>query len=405
MKEFIFLLILTVPIFSETYNLEYILDKQKENTLIIINQKKNLMLAEEIKKKNYNEINFLLNTEKRKSSEEKESINFNLSYGDFYYNASKEIGKDKAVQSLGYSKNLNDLFYGENDYKNNNFEIEHEIQKINDLKTKNETNINIIKIYGNLVKIQEKVKLLNVYKENMILEKLNMTKKYESGDLSSIDYEAFILEQKSINIELENLKKEFEIARNELYIVSGIEIKDKDNLEFPKKIEMIDLENVGKNDLKILEYKKVQVKETSKFNKSKDKLQFNFKTDYTLDENNYSISLGISDKLKLKNYPKEKDLYDLEEIEFQIGEEKKKVSELRKKYALDYEKQVLSLNLDKEKLDLDKRNLSIQEKKYKIGELSYIEYQKEFEKFKEKEKNLLEKEIDLIIFLKSLEYL
>lgn len=405
MKKFIFLLILTVPIFSETHNLEYLLDKQKENTLIIINQKKNLMLGEEIKKKNYNEINFLLNTEKRKSLEEKESINFNLSYGDFYYNASKEIGKDKAVQSFGYSKNLNDLFYGENDYKNNNFGIEQEIQKINDLKTKNETNINIIKIYGNLVKVQEKVKLLNVYKENMILEKLNMTKKYESGDLSSIDYEAFILEQKSINIELENLKKEFEIVKNELYTVAGIEIKDKDNLEFPKKIEMINLENIGKNDLKILEYKKAQVKETSKFNEFKDKLQFNFKTDYTLDENNYSLSLGISDKLKLNNYQKEKDLYDLEEIEFQIGEEKKKVTELRKKYALDYEKQVLSLNLDKEKLDLDKRNLSIQEKKYKIGELSYIEYQKEFEKFKEKEKNLLEKEIDLIIFLKSLEYL
>ena len=79
-----------------------------------------------IKKKNYNEINFLLNTEKRKSSEEseetekKESVNFNLSYGDFFYNVSKEIGKDKAIQSLGYSKNLNDLFYGENDYKNNN---------------------------------------------------------------------------------------------------------------------------------------------------------------------------------------------------------------------------------------------------------------------------------------------
>lgn len=406
MKKFIVLSLMVIPVFGETYNLDYFLNNQKENELTKISEKRVVVTEEELKKKNYNEFKFLLNSEKRNGNEKGEKINFNVTYGDFYYNVSKKINEDDlALQSLGFSKNINGIFYGEEDYKINNQKLEKQIILLNNEKIKAEVNINLIKAYGNLLKIQEKMGLQNSYKNNIALEKINMKKRFDSGDISSIDYEAFNLEEKTVNLELENLKKDYELAKTELFSISGIYFTDKDILETITIIDFMNTENIGKKDLEILELKKEQLKETSKYNFLQDRIQFDFKADYTLKEDNYMISLSASDRFKLTNFEGEKEKLDSEEIEFKIRDQKIKTKELKDQYRLNYEKQILSLALDKEKLELDRKNLSIKEKKYKIGEMSYIDYIKELEKFKEKEKNILEKEIDLAVFLKSLAYI
>jgi len=406
MKKFIVLSLMVIPVFGETYNLDYFLNNQKENELTKISEKRVVVTEEELKKKNYNEFKFLLNSEKRNGNEKGEKINFNVTYGDFYYNVSKKINEnDLALQSLGFSKNINGIFYGEEDYKINNQKLEKQIILLNNEKIKNEVNLDLIKAYGNILKIQEKMGLQNSYRNSIALEKINMKKRFDSGDISGIDYEAFNLEEKTVNLELENLKKDYELAKTELFSISGIYFTDKDILETIARIDFMNTENIGKKDLEILELKKEQLKETSKYNFLQDRIQFDFKADYTLKEDNYMISLSASDRFKLTNFEGKKEKLDSEEIEFKIRDQKIKTKELKDQYRLNYEKQVLTLALDKEKLELDRKNLSIKEKKYKIGEMSYIDYIKELEKFKEKEKNILEKEIDLAVFLKSLAYI
>ena len=405
MKKFIVLTILGFQVFGETYSLDNFLNNQKENELIKISEKKLDVVDAELKKKNYNEIKFLLNTEKRKGTDEGERINFNMTYGDFYYNIGKKINEEEiAVQSVGFSKNINGIFYGEEIYKQNSYKLEKQIISINNEKIKNEVSLNIVKAYGNLVKIQEKIKLQNNYKTNMALEKINMKKRYENGDLSNIDYEAFNLEEKSINIELDNLKKEHDLAKTELFSLSGFYFTDRDSLESLSSDGNINLENIGKKELEKLSLEKAKEEESSKFSFLQDRLQFDLKGEYTLKEDNYVVSLSISDRFKLENFQGKKEKLDTEEIDFKIRDQKIKTHELKEKYILDYEKQLSTISLDKEKLELDRKNLSIKEKKYRIGDMSYIDYIKELEKFKEKEKTLLEKEIDLAVFLKSLAY-
>ena len=406
MKKFIVLSLMVIPVFGETYNLDYFLNNQKENELTKISEKRVVVREEELKKKNYNEFKFLLNSEKRNGNDKGEKINFNVTYGDFYYNVGKKINEDDlAVQSLGFSKNINGIFYGEETYKINNHKLEKQITLLSDEKIKAEINLNLIKAYGNLLKIQEKMGLQTSYKNSIALEKINMKKRFDSGDISSIDYEAFNLEEKTVNLDLENLKKDYELAKTELFSISGVYFTDKDILETIAIIDFMNTENIGKKDLEILELKKEQLKEASKYNFLQDRIQFDFKADYTLKEDNYMISLSASDRFKLTNFEGKKEKFDSEEIEFKIRDQKIKTKELKDQYRLNYEKQVLSLALDKEKLELERKNLSIKEKKYKIGEMSYIDYIKELEKFKEKEKNILEKEIDLAVFLKSLAYI
>lgn len=406
MKKIIVLSIIILPVFSETYNLDYFFNHQKDNELTKISEKRIVVTQEELNKKNYNEFKFLLNSEKRNDNDKGEKVNFNVTYGNFYYNVGKKINEyDLAVQSLGFSKNINGIFYGEEIYKINNYKIEKQIILLNNEKVKNEINVNIIKAYGNLLKIQEKIKLQNSYKNNIVLEKINMKKRFDSGDISSIDYEAFNLEEKTVNLELENLKKDYDLAKTELFSISGVYFTDKDILESISLTDFMNSDNIGKKDLEILELKKEQLKEASKYSFSQDRIQFDFKADYTLKEDNYIISLSASDKFKLTNFEEKKEKLDFEETDFKIIDQKTKTKELKEQYRSNYEKQVLSLDLDKEKLELDRKNLSIKEKKYKIGEMSYIDYIKELEKFKEKEKNILEKEIDLAVFLKSLAYI
>lgn len=407
MKKIIILSLLALNAMGETYNLDYFINNQKENKLLKITKKRDLVSENELKRKNYNEIKLLLNTEKIKDTDvnEKENLNFNISYGDFYYNVAKPLkDEDVATQSLGYSKNINSLFYGEESYKLNSYSLEKQITEVSSENTKNDVNLSLIKAYGNLLKIQEKIKLQINYKNNMALEQINMQKRYDNGDLSSIDYEAFKLEVKSLDIELENLKKDFDLGVIELFSISGISLTYNDSLESLEKVDYLNFDNIGKKDLKILELKKAQIDETEKYNFLQNKPQFDFKTDYTLKKNNYTVSLSVSDKFKLTDFQSQKEKLDTEEIDFKIHDQKIKAEEQKEQFKLSYEKQVSTLQIDKEKLDLEKKNLIIKNKKYQIGELSYLDYLKEVEKFKEKEKEILEKEIDLELFLKSLAY-
>lgn len=406
MKKIIVLFLCVLPIFGEVYNLDNFIQNKKEDILVNISEKKIKAEEKELEKKNYNEIKLLLNTQKKGGTEEGNYVNFNLSYGDFYYSIGKKLEENEVfTQNVGYSKNLNSFLYGEESYKINNFNIEKEISKINNEKIQNETEVNIINAYGNLLKIQKKIELQNDYKKNINLEKVNMLKKYENGEISLIDFEAFKLEEKSIDYELANLEKDYVLHKTRLFSLSGFYFTQNDNLANLEILETPCFENIGKIDSKILELKKLLVAEIRKYNFFKDRIQFDFKTDYTLEKNDYVISLSMSDEIKLTNFEGAKNKLEMEEIEFKIRDQKIKNKEKKEEYKLNYEKQYLNINLEKEKLDLERKNLAVKEKKYNLGELSYIDYLKEAEKFKEKEKSIIEKEIDLAIFVKTMVYL
>lgn len=405
MKKLLFLSLLAIPIFGETYDLNYFLNNQKENFIVNISEKRDITTKSQIKSDNYNEINFVLSSERKKEDTLTHNNNLKISYGDFFYNISKETYPEStAFQSIGFNKNLNSFIYGEKTFKENNFEFEKKLRDLNNLKTKNDININIIKTYGNLLKIQEKIKLQKNYRDNILIEKINMKKRSDSGDISSIDLEAFNLEEKSINLELENLVKELSLEKNELFTISGVYFSSNDILKPLELLEELDTDNVGKNDLSILETKKEQLKEVSKHDLLKDRLQFDFKSEYTLNNDNYSIGLSLSNKFKLKDYDKVQKNIDMDEIEYLIREQKIKIKNLKEEYLSKYQIDLSNLNLDKEKLELNKKSLIIKEKLYANGELSYIDYLKEVEKFQEKEKSVLEKEIDLAVLLNSIKY-
>ena len=397
MIKIIFMIFFSVFSYSKLISLDYFIENKKTYTLgELENEKLNLKEAE-LKKDNLNEIHLSLNAEKENKLFELGLIDFQATYSDFSYNIYKELEENKDfLHSIAYNKNLNSLLYGENDYKINNIYLQKKISNLNTQKIENEKTIDLIVIYGELLKIQKKIDLQNSY------IKANEEQKTAFNFIpDSFDWEAFQFEEDSIKQNLILLYNEQDFYFNKLFSLSGVYFTKEDKLEDFTKTSSLSLDNIGKKDIIILENENNLLLEKEKYIFMKNRVQYDFSAEYTLELRDYLISLSASNSIMVKNFERKELGLDEKILETKVRDEKVNIKEKKEKILLTYNSLVTKVNHKKKKNNLNKKNLLLKEKLYKSKSISYFDYLDEVNKLRDCDVKLIEKEIDLDVLTKS----
>ena len=397
MIKIIFMIFFSVFSYSKLISLDYFIENKKTYTLGELENEKLNLKESELKKDNLNEIHLSLNAEKENKLFELGLINFQATYSDFSYNIYKELEENKDfLHSIAYNKNLNSLLYGENDYKINNIYLQKKISNLNTQKIENEKTIDLIVIYGELLKIQKKIDLQNSY------IKANEEQKTAFNFIpDSFDWEAFQFEEDSIKQNLILLYNEQDFYFNKLFSLSGVYFTKEDKLEDFTKTSSLSLDNIGKKDIIILENENNLLLEKEKYIFMKNRVQYDFSAEYTLELRDYLISLSASNSIMFKNFERKELGLDEKILEAKVRDEKVNIKEKKEKILLTYNSLVTEINLLKTKNSLNKKNLLLKEKLYKSKSISYFDYLDEVNKLRGCDVKLIEKEIDLDVLTKS----
>lgn len=397
MIKIIFMIFFSVFSYSKLISLDYFIENKKTYTLGELENEKLNLKESELKKDNLNEIHLSLNAEKENKLFELGLINFQATYSDFSYNIYKELEENKDfLHSIAYNKNLNSLLYGENDYKINNIYLQRKISNLNTQKIENEKTIDLIVIYGELLKIQKKIDLQNSY------IKANEEQKTAFNFIpDSFDWEAFQFEEDSIKQNLILLYNEQDFYFNKLFSLSGVYFTKEDRLEDFPNTSSLSLDNIGKKDIIILENENNLLLEKEKYIFMKNRVQYDFSAEYTLELRDYLISLSASNSIMFKNFERKELGLDEKILETKVRDEKVNIKEKKEKILLTYNSLVTEVNLLKTKNNLNKKNLLLKEKLYKSKSISYFDYLDEVNKLRNCDVKLIEKEIDLDVLTKS----
>lgn len=397
MIKIIFMIFFSVFSYSKLISLDYFIENKKTYTLGELENEKLNLKESELKKDNLNEIHLSLNAEKENKLFELGLINFQATYSDFSYNIYKELEENKDfLHSIAYNKNLNSLLYGENDYKINNIYLQKKISNLNTQKIENEKTIDLIVIYGELLKIQKKIDLQNSY------IKANEEQKTAFNFIpDSFDWEAFQFEEDSIKQNLILLYNEQDFYFNKLFSLSGVYFTKEDKLEDFGNTSSLSLDNIGKKDIIILENENNLLLEKEKYIFMKNRVQYDFSAEYTLELRDYLISLSASNSIMFKNFERKELGLDEKILEAKVRDEKVNIKERKEKILLTYNSLVTEVNLLKTKNNLNKKNLLLKEKLYKSKSISYFDYLDEVNKLRNCDVKLIEKEIDLDVLRKA----
>ncbi len=397
MIKIIFMIFFSVFSYSKLISLGYFIENKKTYTLGELENEKLNLKESELKKDNLNEIHLSLNAEKENKLFELGLINFQATYSDFSYNIYKELEENKDfLHSIAYNKNLNSLLYGENDYKINNIYLQKKISNLNTQKIENEKTIDLIVIYGELLKIQKKIDLQNSYIKENEEQKIAFNFIHDS-----FDWEAFQFEEDSIKQNLILLYNEQDFYFNKLFSLSGVYFTKEDKLEDFTKTSSLSLDNIGKKDIIILENENNLLLEKEKYIFMKNRVQYDFSAEYTLELRDYLISLSASNSIMFKNFERKELGLDEKILETKVRDEKVNIKEKKEKILLTYNSLVTEINLLKTKNSLNKKNLLLKEKLYKSKSISYFDYLDEVNKLRDCDVKLIEKEIDLDVLTKS----
>ena len=397
MIKIIFMIFFSVFSYSKLISLDYFIENKKTYTLGELENEKLNLKESELKKDNLNEIHLSLNAEKENKLFELGLINFQATYSDFSYNIYKELEENKEfLHSIGYNKNLNSLLYGENDYKINNIYLQKKISNLNTQKIENEKTIDLIVIYGELLKIQKKIDLQNSYIKENEEQKIAFNFIHDS-----FDWEAFQFEEDSIKQNLILLYNEQDFYFNKLFSLSGVYFTKEDRLEDFPNTSSLSLDNIGKKDIIILENENNLLLEKEKYIFMKNRVQYDFSAEYTLELRDYLISLSASNSIMFKNFERKELGLDEKILETKVRDEKVNIKEKKEKILLTYNSLVTEINLLKTKNSLNKKNLLLKEKLYKSKSISYFDYLDEVNKLRDCDVKLIEKEIDLDVLTKS----
>lgn len=397
MIKIIFMIFFSVLSYSKLISLDYFIENKKAYTLGVLENEKLSLKEIELKKDKFNEIFLSLNAEKENKLFELNLINFQAKYADFSYTIYKELEENtEFLHTIGYNKNLNDLLYGENDYKINNLYFQKEISNLNTKKIENEKTIDLIAAYGELLKIQKKIDLQNYY------IKANEEQKIDFDFIpNSFDWEAFQFEEDSIKQNLLLLYNEQDFYFNKLFSLSGVYFTKEDRLEDFLKTSSFSIDNIGKNDIIILENENNLLLEKEKYIFMKNGIQYDFSAEYSLDIGDYLISLSASNSILFKNFERKELGLDEKILQTKVRDEKVNIKEKKEKILLTYNSLITEINLLKTKNGLNKKNLQLKEKLYKSKSINYFDYLDELNKLREIENILIEKEIDLAILTNS----
>ena len=397
MIKIIFMIFFSVFSYSKLISLGYFIENKKTYTLGELENEKLNLKESELKKDNLNEIHLSLNAEKENKLFELGLINFQATYSDFSYNIYKELEENKDfLHSIAYNKNLNSLLYGENDYKINNIYLQKKISNLNTQKIENEKTIDLIVIYGELLKIQKKIDLQNSYIKENEEQKIAFNFIHDS-----FDWEAFQFEEDSIKQNLILLYNEQDFYFNKLFSLSGVYFTKEDKLEDFGNTSSLSLDNIGKKDIIILENENNLLLEKEKYIFMKNRVQYDFSAEYTLELRDYLISLSASNSIMFKNFERKELGLDEKILEAKVRDEKVNIKERKEKILLTYNSLVTEVNLLKTKNSLNKKNLLLKEKLYKSKSISYFDYLDEVNKLRDCDVKLIEKEIDLDVLTKS----
>ena len=397
MIKIIFMIFFSVFSYSKLISLDYFIENKKTYTLGELENEKLNLKESELKKDNLNEIHLSLNAEKENKLFELGLINFQATYSDFSYNIYKELEENKDfLHSIAYNKNLNSLLYGENDYKINNIYLQKKISNLNTQKIENEKTIDLIVIYGELLKIQKKIDLQNSYIKENEEQKIAFNFIHDS-----FDWEAFQFEEDSIKQNLILLYNEQDFYFNKLFSLSGVYFTKEDKLEDFGNTSSLSLDNIGKKDIIILENENNLLLEKEKYIFMKNRVQYDFSAEYTLELRDYLISLSASNSIMFKNFERKELGLDEKILETKVRDEKVNIKERKEKILLTYNSLVTEVNLLKTKNSLNKKNLLLKEKLYKSKSISYFDYLDEVNKLRDCDVKLIEKEIDLDVLTKS----
>ena len=250
--------------------------------------------------------------------------------------------------------------------------------------------------YGELLKIQKKIDLQNSY------IKANEEQKTAFNFIpDSFDWEAFQFEEDSIKQNLILLYNEQDFYFNKLFSLSGVYFTKEDKLEDFTKTSSLSLDNIGKKDIIILENENNLLLEKEKYIFMKNRVQYDFSAEYTLELRDYLISLSASNSIMFKNFERKELGLDEKILETKVRDEKVNIKEKKEKILLTYNSLVTEINLLKTKNSLNKKNLLLKEKLYKSKSISYFDYLDEVNKLRDCDVKLIEKEIDLDVLTKS----
>ena len=133
----------------------------------------------------------------------------------------------------------------------------------------------------------------------------------------------------------------------------------------------------------------------------KNRVQYDFSAEYTLELRDYLISLSASNSIMFKNFERKELGLDEKILETKVRDEKVNTKEKKEKILLTYNSLVTEVNLLKTKNNLNKKNLLLKEKLYKSKSISYFDYLDEVNKLRDCDVKLIEKEIDLDVLTKS----
>ncbi|BDU51508.1 TolC family protein [Haliovirga abyssi] len=235
---------------------------------------------------------------------------FYIKFDDQYSNGNIDISGDTIYTnrykneiseiSIGYNKNINDIFYSEYKYNKNNIKYEKIDIKLKKTKEKFEKIKELIQLYVEIKsKEEEKSLYFKMFRENK--EMLKIVKgEYEVGKKREVDVEI-------INLELENIKNRIDIL-GEKVNVSKEKLLSYINKN-GNKIRLLPLEKIDIGEIEVEHIEKEDIinrknmlKEELKLLNRKNQVDINIYSEYDLKKNNYKLGINFTGEAFGYNY-------------------------------------------------------------------------------------------------------
>ena len=304
-------------------------------------------------------------------------ISINLGYNMFYSSVVYDNTTDKLKRvnyKLGLSKDINDIIYSEQRYKDESIKLNGKLTKLSLKESKKEMLKSIIDMYVKIKDLDVEIKIKENSLKIMSKEYENLKRKLEVKEAVKLDIEYMQIEINSIKTDIEYLNKSRKNQIKEILKYVGLDYSDyklKDIKEL--KIDKIDIEKdkLIENQIKI---KLMNGK--LKYYKRESEPNIKLDINYDIEEKVWNAGIVFIGNILEYGTERRKGKKDLEKLEIEKIELLDKLKLAKENRELEYKNLLSKLEVAKEKYKNLEKRYDVDKNIYEKGYMSLLDFLK-----------------------------
>ncbi|MGB6127212.1 MAG: TolC family protein [Psychrilyobacter sp.] len=309
---------------------------------------------------------------------------------------------------IGVNKDLKDLFYSQRSHKMS-------LSKLNSKKERNniDTNLNksVISLIDSYKEYRNMEEILDFYKTQNKLYKdefNNISKRYELGDATKLEWELVNLKYQNLIDSLKVLSKNINNKRLDFKKLYNIHITKDDTLtnlvDTNDNINNL-INNLRTNDLENINFDKKIAQENFDYSEYNDKVpNLKFSTNYNLESEDWLISLELTKLLFSENSDSKINKIQLKELNLREIDLKKQIDSEKQFSLIEIENLQTKRNNLRKKLKVKKLEFLIDKKKFELGKKEFTDYIESRENYENTFIEYDKSQNELAAFIYKLEY-